>query len=145
MEAPPRVHLQLQKEPDHEVEQREETRRKALQAESREMKLTVGSTWEMNGANAAAWRRTEKSSRNFRVKTTREALRARLGRFEADGDRAGGRDAFALGKRAIAGVWHEAIVANAARVEGHYGKRPQERPSRRGEISAIRTLWTEES
>src|SRR5882672_1655414 len=83
--------------------------------------------------------RERRSHRGISGKDHARGAESAVGRFEADGDRAGGRDAFALGKRAIAGVWARSDSGERARVEGHYGKRPQERRSRRGEISAIRT------
>src|ERR1700757_3200175 len=79
------------------------------------------------------WRSDRGISRKDNARGAESAVR----RFEADGDRARGRDAFALGKPAIAGVRARGDRGQRARAEGYYWKRPQERPSRRGEIGAI--------
>ena len=58
---------------------KEETRRKALQAESREMKLTVGIDLGDEWSQCCCLGENGEVIEEFRVKTTREALRARLG------------------------------------------------------------------
>src|SRR5882672_6510656 len=58
---------------------KEETRRKALQAKSRKMKLTVGIDLGDAWSQCCCLGENGEVIEEFRVKTTREALRARLG------------------------------------------------------------------